>query len=150
MKTRMMDVHFSSKTDNWATPRDFFDRLDGVFNFTLDPCADAENAKCPKFFTREDDGLAQSWDGERVFMNPPYGREIGAWVKKASEAKALVVCLVPARTDTAWWQDHVIGGGGHVTFLRGRLKFGMVAKDPAPFPSAVVVFFGGAVSNDKR
>ena len=139
-------VHFSSQTDDWATPQDFFVRLDAIFDFTLDPCADAKNAKCVRFFTKEDDGLTQSWDDERVFMNPPYGRSIGAWVKKASEAKALVVCLLPARTDTRWWHDYVVGAGGHVTFLKGRLHFGDV-EAPAPFPSAVVIFYGDVIRN---
>ena len=116
-------VHFSSRSDDWATPQDFFDPLDAIFDCTFEPCADAKNAKCARYFTRQDDGLAQNWDGERVFMNPPYGQEIGAWVKKASEAKALVVCLLPARTDTRWWNDYVVRGGGHVTFFKGRLYF---------------------------
>lgn len=135
-----MNVHFSSATDNWATPQEFFDKLNSVFNFTLDPCSDVENAKASKFFTKEDDGLSQSWDGERVFMNPPYGRGIGDWVKKASETKGLVVCLVPARTDTKWWQDYVIRGGADILFLAGRLKFGG-SKNSAPFPSAVLVYW---------
>jgi phage N-6-adenine-methyltransferase len=139
-------LHFSSQTDEWATPQDFFDRLDAIFDFTLDPCATAKNAKCPRYFTREQDGLAQSWDGERVFVNPPYGRSIGAWVKKASEARALVVCLLPARTDTRWWHDYVVGGGGHVTYLKGRLSFGN-GQASAPFPSAVVIFYGDAIRN---
>jgi phage N-6-adenine-methyltransferase len=139
-------VHFSSQTDDWATPQDFFDRLDAIFAFTLDPCADAKNAKCTRYFTRVDDGLAQDWDGERVYMNPPYGRAIGEWVKKASEAKALVVCLLPARTDTRWWHDYVVGTDGHIIYLRGRLSFGTSAN-AAPFPSAVVIFFGDAIRN---
>ena len=72
-------------------------------------------------------------------MNPPYGREIGRWMKKASEASATVVCLVPARTDTAWWHDYAMQG--EIEFLRGRLKFGD-SKNSAPFPSAIVVFRG--------
>ncbi len=79
------NIHFSSKTDLWSTPQDFYDLLNAEFNFTLDPCATHENHKCKKYFTKEDDGLSKSWDGERVFMNPPYGREISKWVKKASE-----------------------------------------------------------------
>lgn len=82
-----MNVHFSSKTNEWATPQDLFDKLNREFLFTLDPCATPENAKCAKFYTAEDDGLAQSWDNERVFCNPPYGRQIKDWVKKASEAR---------------------------------------------------------------
>jgi phage N-6-adenine-methyltransferase len=80
-----LSVHFSSKTDMWATPQAFFDRLNDEFKFTLDPCATAENKKCDKYFTEEEDGLKQSWAGHRVFMNPPYGRKIGFWIKKAFE-----------------------------------------------------------------
>lgn len=74
---------YSSATDNWATPQDYFDQLNKEFNFTLDPCASKENAKCKKYFTRDDNGLLQNWDNENVFCNPPYGREIGKWVEKA-------------------------------------------------------------------
>lgn len=144
--SHMSNVHFSSATDDWQTPPDFFERLNSVFHFTLDPCASPKNAKCDKFYTMQDDGLSKSWDGERVFMNPPYGRSIGAWVKKASEAKALVVCLIPARTDTRWWHDYVVNGGGMVIYLKGRLKFGE-GSAPAPFPSAVVIFTGQAIIN---
>ena len=80
------DVMFSSKTDMWATPQEFFDELDREFGFTLDVCATPENAKCRKFYTKEQDGLAQPW--QRVWGNPPYGREIGKWVKKAFETAA--------------------------------------------------------------
>ena len=135
-----MNVHFSSKTDLWSTPQAFFDRLNFIYQFTLDPCANKENAKCSNYFTTEDDGLSQSWGGHRVFMNPPYGREIKNWMKKAYEESlngALVVCLVPSRTDTAWWHDYAMEG--RIEFLRGRLKFGDAANS-APFPSAVVVF----------
>lgn len=134
-----MAVHFSSATDLWYTPHDFYQKLDDEFSFTLDPCATNENHKTDRYFTKETDGLSQSWDGERVFMNPPYGRVIGDWMRKASEAKALVVCLVPARTDTRWWHDYVIGGGAEVRFIKGRLKFGG-SKNSAPFPSAVVIY----------
>lgn len=137
----MSNVHFSSKTDLWSTPQDFFDELNKEFNFTLDPCATSDNAKCDKFYTKEDDGLEQDWSNEVVFMNPPYGREIGKWVEKASKEKAIVVCLVPSRTDTRWWHDYVIEGGAEVRFIKGRLKFGG-ATNSAPFPSAVVVFRG--------
>lgn len=80
-----MQVHFSSKTDLWSTPQNFFDKLDDEFNFTLDPCATPDNAKCDKYFTIEDDGLAQDWSNDIVFMNPPYGRAIRHWIKKAHE-----------------------------------------------------------------
>jgi phage N-6-adenine-methyltransferase len=134
-----MSVHFSSETDTWATPQDFFDELNEEFNFTLDPCCLPSSAKCDKYYTPEDDGLSKSWDGEVVFMNPPYGREIGKWMKKASEAKATVVCLVPSRTDTRWWHDYAMKGD--IRFIKGRLKFGD-ATNSAPFPSAVVIFRG--------
>lgn len=134
-------VHFSSASGEWSTPPDVFAALDAEFGFTLDPCATPDNAKCARYFTRGDDGLAQSWTGERVFMNPPYGRVIGGWMRKAYEESrggALVVCLIPARTDTAWWHDYVIPYG-ETRFIRGRLKFGGAANS-APFPSAIVVF----------
>lgn len=135
-----MDVHFSSKTDLWETPQNTFDALAAEFGpFDLDVCATSENAKCQRYYTRDDDGLAQSWEGV-CWMNPPYGREIKAWMRKAYEASrngATVVCLVPARTDTTWWHDYAMKG--QIRFLRGRLKFGGAANS-APFPSAVVVF----------
>lgn len=140
-------VHYSSRSREWATPWDFYAALDAEFDFTLDPCATAENAKCPKFYTREQDGLAQSWAGERVFMNPPYGKGIAKWVRKAaaevndmSPSAELVVCLLPARTDTAWFHDYIYGKTGiEIRFLRGRLMLNE-GKDKAPFPSMIVVF----------
>jgi phage N-6-adenine-methyltransferase len=135
-----MAVHFSSETDQWGTPIDLFQELDRRWNFTLDVCADESNHKVDRYFTREDDGLAQTWAPEVCWMNPPYGREISAWMRKAhaeSLEGATVVCLVPARTDTAWWHDYAMRG--RIEFLRGRLKFGD-AKNSAPFPSALVVF----------
>lgn len=138
-KRNGMAVHYSSQTDEWATPQDLFDVLDAEFRFTLDVCALDSSAKCKRYFTPETDGLAQEWTGV-CWMNPPYGDEIARWVTKAhasAERGATVVCLVPARTDTAWWWDHC--WDGEVRFLRGRLKFGNAASG-APFPSAVVVF----------
>lgn len=130
---------FSSATDEWATPQAFYDKLNAEFHFETDVCASAENAKCANFYTVEMDGLKQAWSGV-CWMNPPYGRTIKAWMKKAYEASlvgATVVCLVPARTDTAWWHDYAVNG--EIRFLRGRLKFGD-ATNSAPFPSAVVIF----------
>jgi phage N-6-adenine-methyltransferase len=135
-----MSVHFSSATPEWATPQAFFDELNREFQFTLDPCCTDENRKCPRYYTAVVDGLTQSWADERVYMNPPYGRQISKWMAKAyaeSRAGALVVCLVPARTDTSWWHDYA--KLGEVRFIRGRLKFG-TSKVSAPFPSAVVIF----------
>ena len=135
------DLMFSSKTDMWATPQDFFDKLNEKYNFTLDVCATPNNAKCERYFTEEDDGLAQKWEGV-CWMNPPYGRQIKHWIKKAYEESrggATVVCLIPSRTDTICWHEYVMKGD--ITFIKGRLKFGE-AKNAAPFPSAVVVFHG--------
>lgn len=140
-----MEVHFSSKTNEWATPQNFFDMLDNEFNFTLDPCSTKENAKCKKFYTKEDDGLSKSWEGEIVFMNPPYGREIKYWVEKAytevarTRERTVVVCLIPARTDTRYWHDYIFGKAKEIRFVKGRLKFGD-GSGSAPFPSADVVF----------
>lgn len=134
-----LGVHFSSATDDWSTPQDLFDQLNAEFGFDLDVCATAENTKCGAFFDRELDGLSQAWTGT-CWMNPPYGDAIGKWVAKADDAGAagaLVVCLLPARTDTNWWWDHA--RYGEVRFLKGRLKFGG-AESSAPFPSCVVIF----------
>ena len=138
-----MNVHFSSQKTDWATPWELFRAWDiSHGRFHLDVCATAENAKCSKFFSPKEDGLNQPWEGI-CWMNPPYGRAIGQWIgKAASEARTArvlrVVCLIPARTDTAWWHDLVIPYG-KVHFLRGRIRF-EDAKHPAPFPSAIVVF----------
>ena len=138
----ILDVHYSSKTNEWSTPQDFFDELDKEFNFTLDPCSTSENAKCAKYFTVEDDGLKQDWSNDVVFMNPPYGREIKHWIKKAYEESlngATVVCLIPSRTDTTYWHDYIFDKAYDIRFVRGRLKFGD-SKNSAPFPSAVIIY----------
>ena len=136
------DVMFSSKTDEWATPTDFYNELNKEFKFDLDPCANEHNHKCEKYFTIEDNGLLQSWAGYNVFCNPPYGREIGKWVEKAyrtnQEHGNLVVMLLPARTDTKWFHEFIYQKA-EVRFVRGRLKFGD-SKNSAPFPSMVVIY----------
>ena len=134
---------FTSDSSEWETPQDLFDDLNFEFNFTLDPCATKKNAKCKNFFTNKENGLLKSWVGEVVFMNPPYGRDIKDWVKKAwMEAQffgnCTVVCLLPSRTDTKWWHDYVIRAQD-IRFIKGRLKFSG-HKNSAPFPSAIVVF----------
>ena len=139
-----IDVMYSSKSMEWSTPQAFFDALDSEFHFTLDPCADASNHKCDSYFTKEVDGLKQSWKGQTVFCNPPYGAAIKHWVKKcAEEAKqpdTTVVMLIPARTDTSYFHDYIYQKPGvEVRFVRGRLKFGD-GKNSAPFPSMVVIF----------
>ena len=143
----MDKVLFSSEKMDWCTPQAFFDRLDGEFHFVLDAAATKENAKCQRFFTPDDDALAQSWNcGGAVFCNPPYGRAIGRWCKKAweesREMRNPVVMLIPARTDTRYFHDYIYGKA-EVRFVRGRLKFEDEkgnAKANAPFPSMVVVW----------
>jgi phage N-6-adenine-methyltransferase len=134
-----VSVHFSSATDLWSTPQEFYDMLNNEFHFTLDPCATDDNHKTDKYYTIDDDGLSKDWSGEVVFMNPPYGRSIGAWMKKASESDAKVVCLIPSRTDTRWWHDYVIPRSDEIRYIKGRLKFGG-QKNSAPFPSAVIIY----------
>ena len=131
---------FSSKSDNWPTPMEFFQKYDKLYNFTLDVCASNDNHKCARYFTVAENGLEQDWGTEVCWMNPPYGRPIINWMKKAYEASlagATVVCLVPSRTDTKWWHEYAMRGD--IKFVRGRLHFGS-AKNCAPFPSTVVVF----------
>ncbi len=136
---RIDSVHFSSQTDEWATPSELFDNLDEEFSFTLDPCATHENAKCEKYYTKQTSGLAMAWENHTVFMNPPYGREIGRWLRKAyNEKDATVVCLIPARTDTTWWHKYCMYADQIRLFI-GRLKFGD-SENSAPFPSALVIF----------
>ncbi len=130
---------FTSKTNEWSTPQNFFNELNKEFKFTLDPCADKTNAKCHKYFTKEDDGLSKSWDNENVFCNPPYGRDIGKWVKKASDTTGgVVVMLIPARTDTKYFHQYIYNKS-EIRFIKGRLKFGG-SQNSAPFPSVVVIF----------
>ena len=141
--TSFNNLHFSSKKMDWATPWELFRAWDlshGPFDY--DVCATPQNAKCRKYFTPEMNGLLQSWYGI-CWMSPPYGREIGRWIAKAVGEVQVgnaerVVCLVPARTDTAWWHELVMRCG-EIHFLRGRVRF-EGAEHAAPFPSAIVVF----------
>jgi phage N-6-adenine-methyltransferase len=130
---------FTSNRGDWETPVEVFQELDREFGFELDVCATASNAKCSAFFSPEIDGLKQPWRG-RCWMNPPYGRDIGLWMEKAYHSSlqgATVVCLIPARTDTRWWNEWAMRG--EIRFLRGRIRF-VGALDDAPFPSAIVIF----------
>ena len=133
---------FSSKTDEWATPQYLFDQLDAEFHFDLDPAATDENHKCERYFTKADDGLKKSWGGQRVFCNPPYGRQIGKWVEKgyreAQKPNTTVVMLLPARTDNGWFHDYILGKA-EIRFIRGRVRFGD-SKMNAPFPSMIVIW----------
>jgi site-specific DNA-methyltransferase (adenine-specific) len=119
-------VMFSSETDLWSTPQDFFDELDKEFNFTLDPCATSENAKCDKYYTVVENGLNQDWQGHTVFCNPPYGKVIKDWVKKCYEESlkpnTTVVMLIPARTDTSYFHDYIYRKAREIRFIRGRRK----------------------------
>ena len=140
MGANLNDKIFANASPEWGTPQDLFDNLNTVFGFTLDASATPENAKCERFYTREQDGLAQPRD-DVVWCNPPYGRGLGRWIEKAfkaSQAGATVVMLLPAYTSNAWWHKYVIPHG-EVILLRGRLQFGGVPY-PAPFSSAIVVF----------
>ena len=125
-----MSVHFSSMRLDWRTPKAFYDELHKEFNFDFDPCPPN-----PEF-----DGLECAW-GRRNFMNPPYGREIGKWIKRAfivAQGGALVVALIPSRTDSQWWHEYVMKAN-EIRFIKGRLKFDE-HKNSAPFPSAVIVW----------
>ena len=133
----MDKVLYSSVSDNWATPQYFFDELNKEFKFSLDLCANKSNAKCKKYFTKKEDSLSKTWKGN-CWLNPPYGRNIIKWVKKAHESKCLVVALLPSRTDTKWFHSYIYKKH-KVRFIKGRLKFGK-ATDNAPFPSMVVIF----------
>lgn len=138
-----MNIMFSSKTDEWATPQDFFDKLNEEFHFTLDPCASPTNAKCEHYYTLLEDGLKQDWGGNVVFCNPPYGKAIYKWVQKcfqeAQKPNTKIVALLPARTDTRFFHEFIYHSAKEIRFVKGRLKFGN-SKNTAPFPSMIVVF----------
>lgn len=132
---------FSSNSDEWETPQELFNELNKEFNFRFDPCATHENAKCDFYKIKEGNGLSVDWTGYRsIFMNPPYGRQIGTWIRKAyeeSQKGCLVVCLLPARTDTRWFHNYCLKG--EIRWIKGRLKFSGM-KNSAPFPSMIVIF----------
>lgn len=143
-----MQVHFSSKKMDWETPQKFFNELHEKYNFTIDVATNGSNAKTENFYTEEDNALIQKWHG-RVFCNPPYGRELKHWVKKAYEESQkdhneLIVLLIPARTDTTYWHEYIFDKA-EIHFLKGRLKFEVNGKptDSAPFPSALIIYKGG-------
>lgn len=136
---------FTSKSDEWETPKELFDNLDNEFHFDLDPCADDANHKCEKYYTATDDGLSKSWGGCKVFCNPPYSK-ISEWVEKAfretRQDNTLVVMLIPSRTDTKYFHDYIYQRS-EIRFVRGRVKFS--DKGSAPFPSMIVIFRGAKV-----
>lgn len=139
----------SSKKMDYCTPQDFFDKLNEEFHFTLDAAATDKSAKCRSYYTPETDGLNNPWNQTRgaVFCNPPYGRELGKWVRKAyeeSKSGTTIVLLIPSRTDTSYFHDYIYGKA-EIRFLRGRLRFADETGkpyDPAPFPSMIVVYNG--------
>ena len=141
---------FSSNRSDWETPRDLFNRIDSIWHFELDAASSDENALCERHFTKEQDGLKQEWGGVRVWCNPPYGREIGRWVEKAwresRENGAIVIMLLPARTDTRWFHDYC-SKADEIALLKGRLRFTLngIRQNSAPFPS-MLVRFGGALA----
>jgi len=150
MNKAVQKIMFSSLRQDWATPQHIFDELNKEFNFTLDPCCSKKTAKCKKFYTIEDDGLSKSWEGERVFINPPFGREQAAWIKKGYEESlkpnTIIVFLIPARTDTKAFHQYIYP---HATlrFVKGRIKFekpgSTTPKEKwtaAPYPSMIVIF----------
>ena len=144
------ETMFSSKRNDWATPWSLFKQIDEEFHFTLDVCADERNTKVPNnYFDEEKDGLRQVWSDETCWMNPPYGREITDWVKKAylqsHNNNTRVICLLPARTDTRWFHNYCWKSDS-ILFMRGRIKFDG-HKNSAPFPSCVVTF-GCRISED--
>lgn len=137
----MNGVHFTSKSNEWETPQDLFDRLNEEFKFTLDAAATPENAKCDRFFTYIQNGLAQSWEGERVWLNPPYGVDLPKWIQKAAtEPSEVTVMLIPARTDTRAWHSFIFDRAD-IRWIKGRVRFSGHKKD-APFASAIVIFRG--------
>jgi len=162
MDKQSQQIMFSSTSSEWQTPHAFYDKLDATFSFDLDPCATPLTAKCEKYFTPEENGLLQDWSGHRVFMNPPYGRGVDKWLKKAFEESATphttVVCLIPARTDTKYWHKYCMKAD-EIYFVKGRLKFVQqqvtdtaitTCCNAAPFPSAVVVFRGPPIEGMAR
>lgn len=143
MDNNTKKVMFSSASNEWATPQHFFDKLNRLYGpFTLDAAASADNYKVSNHYTLDDNALDQDWSNNTVFLNPPYGRGIKDWVRKAhlesQKDNTTIVMLIPARTDTAYWHDYVMKAD-QILFVRGRLKFGDETNS-APFPSAVVVF----------
>lgn len=131
----------SSNSNEWVTPDALYEKLNREFGFTLDVAATIENRKTEKYYDIKQDGLLQCWDTNgAVWCNPPYGRAIKHWVRKAYEesTRNLVVMLIPARTDTSYWHDYIFPYAKEIRYLRGRIKFS--GKGSAPFPSAIVVF----------
>ncbi len=151
-----MDVHYSSKSNEWESPKELFNRLNKEFNFNLDAAATKENCLCLNYFTIGNDALKQDWSQYgNTFCNPPYGRSIGKFVEKAyneSKKGIIVVMLMPSRTDTKFYHNYIMKSK-EIRFIKGRCRFinrsfpswredGNFKITPAPFPSMIVVFDG--------
>ena len=138
----MQKSMFKSEKQTWETPDEFFARLDKIFSFNLDACADGSNKKCEKYYTETDNSLTKEWFGS-VWCNPPYSKFQRDFVKhgynESVKNNSTVVFLIPARPDTKLWQDFIFKKASLICFVKGRIKF-KGAKDSAPFPSAIVVF----------
>jgi len=145
-------LHHSTEagTNDWRTPREFFEKLHTEFNFAIDAAASPTNAMLPRYWTVDDDALQQDWAavGGTVWCNPPYGRDIGRWLAKAvaeQQRGVTSVLLTFSRTDTAWWHDYVARYADEFRFVRGRLRFERpdgTRGAPAPVPSVVLIFRG--------
>lgn len=146
----MNKVHFKSGNKEWETPDSVFKPLEKEFNIVLDVCANDKNTKCRTFLDKGVNSFTASWkdtlkglgdSDSACWMNPPYGRGIDRWIKKAHEEAlkgVVTVALVPARTDTLWFHNY-IHNKQEVRFIKGRIKF-VDASSSAPFPSMVVIF----------
>ena len=145
----------SSNNEEWETPRWLYDKLDATWHFDLDAASSDENALCEHHFTKSDNALIQDWGGYRVWLNPPYGRSMGDWMKKAAmesrKPGTIVVCLIPARTDTAWYWDWVVPYAAEIQPLRGRVRYCLGGRElnSSPFPS-MLVRFGGELPKSAR
>ena len=147
------ELMFSSGTEHWSTPDSLFDNINDIFDFTVDACADTTNYKVKNYYNKKQDGLSMSWKNNSVWVNPPYGRDMGNWIRKASDecldvsSNTTVVMLLPARTDTKWMHDYVFENASAIVFLKGRLKFSN-SKTSAPFPSMIVIFSSNALQSE--
>ena len=140
MKNEIKQSLFHAKSGEYETPDEIFNPLNEEFHFTLDVAANFQNAKCSCFFTKLDNGLIQDWGQNTCWMNPPFGRQMKLWVKKAYESSlmgATVVCLLPVRSNTNWWHDYVIKG--NIRFIRGRVIFKGQEKG-LWFPLSIIIF----------
>lgn len=141
--TKQIGQSVSQHKDNWGTPDYIFEPLNAEFNFTLDPCCEPETAKCKRFYTVKSNGLIQNWQGETVFVNPPYSRgNVDSWVWKcyieSKKPNTIIVALLPVSTSSNWFHKYIYGKA-EIRFLKGRLKF-KGAKDSAPFSSMIIIW----------